>query len=61
MAACMADNSLEGGCLGLVWDGTGYGSDGAIWARSCSQGGYKGFRRAGSCGRYRSRAGGTRP
>ena len=48
MAACMADNSLEGGCLGLVWDGTGYGSDGAIWGGELLAGGYKGFRRAGS-------------
>ena len=48
MAACMADNSLEGGCLGLVWDGTGFGSDGAIWGGELLAGGYKGFRRAGS-------------
>ena len=48
MAACMADNSLEGGCLGLIWDGTGYGSDGAIWGGELLAGGYKGFRRAGS-------------
>ena len=48
MAACMADNSLEGGCLGLVWDGTGYGSDGAIWGGELLAGGYEGFRRVGS-------------
>ena len=48
MAACMADNSLEGGCLGLIWDGTGYGSDGAIWGGELLAGGYEGFRRAGS-------------
>ena len=48
MAACMADNSLEGGCLGLIWDGTGYGSDGAIWGGELLAGGYEGFRRVGS-------------
>ena len=48
MAACMADNSLEGGCLGLVWDGTGFGSDGAIWGGELLAGGYEGFRRVGS-------------
>lgn len=48
MAACMADNSLEGDCLGLMWDGTGFGSDGAIWGGELLAGGYKGFRRAGS-------------
>ena len=48
MAACMADNSLEGGCLGLIWDGTGYGSDGAIWGGELLAGGYEGFLRVGS-------------
>ena len=31
MVSCMADNGLEGECLGLIWDGTGYGTDGATW------------------------------
>ena len=48
MAACMADNSLEGGCLGLIWDGTGYGSDGAIWGGELLAGGHEGSRRVGS-------------
>jgi hydrogenase maturation protein HypF len=29
--ACMADNELEPPVLGVAWDGTGYGLDGAIW------------------------------
>ncbi|TAN23866.1 MAG: carbamoyltransferase HypF [Acidobacteria bacterium] len=31
IAACMAEYQLEGDVLGVAWDGTGYGSDGAIW------------------------------
>jgi len=33
IAACMADNGLDGShpVIGLAFDGTGYGEDGAIW------------------------------
>ncbi len=31
IASCMAENKLEGDVIGLSFDGTGYGSDGAIW------------------------------
>jgi hydrogenase maturation protein HypF len=31
VAACMADNSLQGPLLGVAWDGSGYGADGTIW------------------------------
>jgi hydrogenase maturation protein HypF len=31
VAACMAENELEGPVLGVSWDGTGYGADGTIW------------------------------
>lgn len=48
MAACMADNGLDGDCLGLIWDGTGYGSDGRIWGAEVLAGGYKAFRRVGT-------------
>ena len=30
-AACLAENELEGSALAVVWDGTGYGTDGTIW------------------------------
>ncbi|HUI64350.1 MAG TPA: carbamoyltransferase HypF [Bacteroidota bacterium] len=31
IAACMADNALDGPVLGVAWDGTGLGTDGTIW------------------------------
>ncbi|MGO9084760.1 MAG: carbamoyltransferase HypF [Candidatus Sulfotelmatobacter sp.] len=31
VAACAAENDVEGEYLGVSWDGTGYGLDGAIW------------------------------
>ena len=48
MAACMADNGLDGSCLGLVWDGTGLGNDGTSWGAECLAGDYRGFLRLGS-------------
>jgi hydrogenase maturation protein HypF len=31
IAACMAENELDGQALGVAWDGAGYGTDGTIW------------------------------
>ena len=31
VAACMAENEIDGMALGVAWDGTGYGTDGTIW------------------------------
>ena len=31
VAACMAENDLDGPALGVSWDGTGFGPDGTVW------------------------------
>lgn len=48
MASCMADNGLTGDCIGIIWDGTGYGTDGTIWGGEFLVGGYGGASRAAS-------------
>ncbi len=48
MAACMADNELRGACIGIVWDGTGYGTDGRIWGGEFFTGDYRAVKRVGS-------------
>lgn len=48
MASCMADNDLVGAVIGLVWDGTGYGTDATSWGAECLVGDYAGFERLGS-------------
>ncbi len=46
MASCMAEHSLEEPVIGVTFDGTGAGSDGAIWGGEFLAGDYRGFRRA---------------
>ena len=48
MASCMADNRLDGPCFGIIWDGTGLGTDGNIWGGEFLIGDYESFRRTGS-------------
>lgn len=48
LASCMADNNLDKKVIGLVWDGTGLGTDGTIWGGECLVGDYSGFERVGS-------------
>jgi hydrogenase maturation protein HypF len=47
LASCMAENRLSNEVIGVIFDGTGYGSDGTIWGGEFLVGGYEGFRRAG--------------
>ena len=47
LASAMAEHGLDGTqpVLGLVFDGTGYGTDGAIWGGEVLKGDYSGFER----------------
>ena len=46
VASCMAENGLDEPVIGVTFDGTGYGTDGAIWGGEFLTGDYRGFRRA---------------
>lgn len=48
LASCMADNELDEKVIGLIWDGTGYGTDATVWGGECLIGDYEGFERFGS-------------
>ena len=46
MASCMAEHGLTEPVIGVTFDGTGYGTDGAIWGGEFLVGDYRSFRRA---------------
>ena len=45
VAACMAENRLEGRVIGLALDGAGYGTDGRIWGGEVLAADYRSFER----------------
>ena len=53
VAACMAENEISGPVLGIAWDGTGYGTDGAIWGGEFFLTDGSGFRRAATFREFR--------
>jgi hydrogenase maturation protein HypF len=59
MASCMAENGLTEPVLAVAFDGTGFGTDGAVWGGEFLLGDYRRFRRAAHL-RYVGMPGGDR-
>jgi hydrogenase maturation protein HypF len=47
VAACLADNGEQGPCIGVAFDGLGYGTDGTIWGGEFLAADLAGFQRIG--------------
>ena len=53
LAACMAENDLDGEVLGVTWDGAGYGDDGTLWGGEFLLGDASSYRRVAHVRRFR--------
>lgn len=59
LAACLADNGVEGPALGVIWDGSGYGGDGSVWGGEFLVGSASGAARAAHLRTFRLPGGET--
>lgn len=48
MASCMEENGLSDPVFGIIWDGTGLGTDGSIWGAEFLEGDCSEWKRVGS-------------
>ncbi len=53
LAACLAENDLEGEVLGVTWDGAGLGDDGTLWGGEFLLGDAAGYRRVATLRPFR--------
>ncbi len=59
LASVLAENQVEGRALGVIWDGTGYGTDGTIWGGEFLLGDAAGFERVAHLRPFRLPGGGA--